>query len=149
MEEVIESTFSLLSSNHDHCSQRAEKTLEPVHLLALLDIKAAWFKKWMVRAVVSSFTFFFSLFRYQPPAPRLLPAARTLQQDGGSQAPREKVQAPGEWLKSAIDAPLPRFRQVGGGEAKTSQNKHERESRRDALQSAAEFHVLILPYEKV
>lgn len=49
MEEVIESTFSLLSSNHDHCSQRAEKTLEPVHLLALLDIEATWFKKWMVR----------------------------------------------------------------------------------------------------
>ncbi|XP_075893672.1 protein broad-minded isoform X1 [Nelusetta ayraudi] len=47
MEEVIESTFSLLSSNHDHCSQRAEKTLEPVHLLALLDIEATWFKKWM------------------------------------------------------------------------------------------------------
>lgn len=50
MEEVIESTFCLLSSNHDHgsASQRTEKTLEPIHLLALLDIKAAWFKKWMV-----------------------------------------------------------------------------------------------------
>lgn len=54
MEEVIESTFSLLSSNHDHCSQRAEKTLEPVHLLALLDIEATWFKKWMVRPFVFS-----------------------------------------------------------------------------------------------
>lgn len=52
MEELIESTFSLLSSNQDHCPQRAEKTLEPVHLLALLDVKATWFKKWMVRSVI-------------------------------------------------------------------------------------------------
>uniref|UniRef100_A0A1A8I4K1 Protein broad-minded n=1 Tax=Nothobranchius kuhntae TaxID=321403 RepID=A0A1A8I4K1_NOTKU len=44
MEEIIESTFSLLSFHHDRGS---EKTLEPVHLLALLDIKATWFNKWM------------------------------------------------------------------------------------------------------
>lgn len=65
MEEVIESTFSLLSSNHDHCSQWAEKTLEPVHLLALLDIKATWFKKWMVRVLLSPIFFiqvFFGFF---------------------------------------------------------------------------------------
>lgn len=50
MEEVIESTFSLLSFHHDHGSvyPETEKALEPIHLLALLDIKATWFKKWMV-----------------------------------------------------------------------------------------------------
>lgn len=50
MEEVIESTFSLLSLHHEHgsASPGTEKALEPIHLLALLDIKATWFKKWMV-----------------------------------------------------------------------------------------------------
>lgn len=50
MEEVIESTFSLLSYHHEYglTSPRSEKALEPIHLLALLDIKATWFKKWMV-----------------------------------------------------------------------------------------------------
>lgn len=49
MEEVIESTFSLLaySSENASSSPRFEKLLEPFHLLALLDIKATWFKKWM------------------------------------------------------------------------------------------------------
>uniref|UniRef100_UPI003AB09598 protein broad-minded n=1 Tax=Centroberyx gerrardi TaxID=166262 RepID=UPI003AB09598 len=49
MEEVIESTFSLLSLHPEHglTSPGTEKALEPVHLLALLDIKATWFKKWM------------------------------------------------------------------------------------------------------
>ncbi|XP_069580309.1 protein broad-minded [Brachyistius frenatus] len=47
MEEVIESTFSLLSLHHEHSSAGTEKPLEPVHLLALLDVKATWFKKWM------------------------------------------------------------------------------------------------------
>ncbi|KAG7219610.1 hypothetical protein INR49_018948 [Caranx melampygus] len=49
MEEVIESTFSLLSFHHDHgsTSPGTEKALEPIHLLALLDVKAAWFNKWM------------------------------------------------------------------------------------------------------
>ncbi|XP_060947669.1 protein broad-minded [Limanda limanda] len=44
MEEIIESTFSLLSLHHEHGT---EKVLEPIHLLALLDIKATWFNKWM------------------------------------------------------------------------------------------------------
>ncbi|KAF7658919.1 hypothetical protein LDENG_00005960 [Lucifuga dentata] len=44
MEEVIESTFSMLTFHHEHGS---DEGLEPVHLLALLDIKATWFKKWM------------------------------------------------------------------------------------------------------
>ncbi|XP_039980895.1 protein broad-minded isoform X2 [Xiphias gladius] len=49
MEEVIESTFSLLSFQHEQglTSPGTEKSLEPIHLLALLDIKATWFKKWM------------------------------------------------------------------------------------------------------
>ncbi|XP_038582947.1 protein broad-minded [Micropterus salmoides] len=49
MEEVIESTFSLLSFHHEHgsASPGTEKALESIHLLALLDIKATWFKKWM------------------------------------------------------------------------------------------------------
>ncbi|XP_029318719.1 LOW QUALITY PROTEIN: protein broad-minded [Cottoperca gobio] len=49
MEEVIESTFSLLSLHHEHgpASPGTEKSLEPVHLLALLDVRATWFKKWM------------------------------------------------------------------------------------------------------
>ncbi|XP_037837614.1 protein broad-minded isoform X2 [Kryptolebias marmoratus] len=47
MEEIIESTFSLLSFHHERGSTGAEKMLEPVHLLALLDIKATWFIKWM------------------------------------------------------------------------------------------------------
>ncbi|XP_056150177.1 protein broad-minded [Lampris incognitus] len=49
MEEIIESTFSLLSLHAEHglVSPGNEKPLEPIHLLALLDIKAIWFKKWM------------------------------------------------------------------------------------------------------
>uniref|UniRef100_A0A7N8YJ72 Protein broad-minded n=1 Tax=Mastacembelus armatus TaxID=205130 RepID=A0A7N8YJ72_9TELE len=49
MEEVIECTFSLLSHHHEYgsTSPGTEKFLEPIHLLALLDIKAIWFKKWM------------------------------------------------------------------------------------------------------
>ncbi|KAJ0026787.1 hypothetical protein NQD34_017787 [Periophthalmus magnuspinnatus] len=48
MEEVIESTFSLLAFHSDNASSpRSVKLLEPLHLLALLDIKATWFKKWM------------------------------------------------------------------------------------------------------
>ncbi|XP_040925357.1 protein broad-minded isoform X2 [Betta splendens] len=49
MEDVIESTFSLLSYHHDYgsASPGSDKALEPIHLVALLDIKATWFKKWM------------------------------------------------------------------------------------------------------
>nr|XP_040016630.1 protein broad-minded isoform X3 [Gasterosteus aculeatus aculeatus] len=47
MEEVIESTLHLLSFHHKHTSPATQKVLEPIHLLALLDIKATWFKKWM------------------------------------------------------------------------------------------------------
>ncbi|XP_077600350.1 protein broad-minded [Stigmatopora nigra] len=43
MEEIIESTFSLISFR---CNS-PEKTLAPIHLLALLDVQASWFTKWM------------------------------------------------------------------------------------------------------
>ncbi|XP_061560030.1 protein broad-minded isoform X1 [Phycodurus eques] len=43
MEEIIESTFSLLSLHRNS----PEKFLEPTHLLALLDVQATWFTKWM------------------------------------------------------------------------------------------------------
>lgn len=48
MEDVIESTFSLLSFHPKHTPPGTEKALEPAHLLALLDVRATWFKKWMV-----------------------------------------------------------------------------------------------------
>ncbi|KAA0708365.1 Protein broad-minded TBC1 domain family member 32 [Triplophysa tibetana] len=44
MEEIIEATLSLLSL---HSELGADKSLEPIHLISLLDIKATWFKKWM------------------------------------------------------------------------------------------------------
>nr|XP_057920239.1 protein broad-minded [Doryrhamphus excisus]XP_057920246.1 protein broad-minded [Doryrhamphus excisus]XP_057920253.1 protein broad-minded [Doryrhamphus excisus]XP_057920261.1 protein broad-minded [Doryrhamphus excisus] len=47
MEEIIESTFSLLCLHCEPASQAEEKALEPIHLLAVLDVEAAWFKKWM------------------------------------------------------------------------------------------------------
>lgn len=45
MEEIIEATLSLLSLDSE---LGADKSLEPIHLISLLDIKATWFKKWMV-----------------------------------------------------------------------------------------------------
>ncbi|XP_028653624.1 protein broad-minded [Erpetoichthys calabaricus] len=49
MEEIIESTLSLLSVTNEQSlrARGSEKTLELVHFQALLDIKATWFKKWM------------------------------------------------------------------------------------------------------
>ncbi|CAN9507510.1 unnamed protein product [Ophioblennius macclurei] len=47
MEEVVEATFSMLTLHQDQGSSRPERLLEPVHLLALLDVKATWFNKWM------------------------------------------------------------------------------------------------------
>lgn len=44
MEEVVESTLSLLSVKHE----ANPDFLSPVYFLALLDIKAVWFKKWTV-----------------------------------------------------------------------------------------------------
>ncbi|XP_060609239.2 protein broad-minded isoform X1 [Anolis sagrei] len=45
MEEIMESTLSLLSVKHDHAV--SPKSLDPVYFLALVDLKAVWFKKWM------------------------------------------------------------------------------------------------------
>ncbi|XP_054617419.1 protein broad-minded [Dunckerocampus dactyliophorus] len=47
MEEIIESTFSLLCLRCEPGSQAQETALEPIYLLALLDVEATWFKKWM------------------------------------------------------------------------------------------------------
>ncbi|XP_023652961.2 protein broad-minded isoform X1 [Paramormyrops kingsleyae] len=49
MEEIIESTLSLLAVQFEYSSgpQCTEKFLEPGHLIALLDIRATWFRKWM------------------------------------------------------------------------------------------------------
>ncbi|NXJ80886.1 BROMI protein, partial [Trogon melanurus] len=46
MEEVVESTLSLLSVKHDPNHPASPDFLSPVYFLALLDIKAVWFKKW-------------------------------------------------------------------------------------------------------
>uniref|UniRef100_A0A8C5NSN6 Protein broad-minded n=1 Tax=Junco hyemalis TaxID=40217 RepID=A0A8C5NSN6_JUNHY len=46
MEEVVESTLSLLSLKHKTNHPASPDFLSPVHFLALLDIKAVWFKKW-------------------------------------------------------------------------------------------------------
>lgn len=55
MEEIIENTLSLLAlhSEQGMSSPGSEKALEPIHLISLLDIKATWFKKWMVSQVLS------------------------------------------------------------------------------------------------
>ncbi|XP_075270262.1 protein broad-minded isoform X2 [Opisthocomus hoazin] len=52
MEEVVESTFSLLSVKHGLNHPASLDFLSPVYFLALLDIKAVWFKKWTIRAAV-------------------------------------------------------------------------------------------------
>ncbi|NXG80487.1 BROMI protein, partial [Baryphthengus martii] len=46
MEEVVESTLSLLSVNREPKNPASSDFLSPVYFLALLDIKAVWFKKW-------------------------------------------------------------------------------------------------------
>ncbi|XP_063245966.1 protein broad-minded isoform X3 [Prinia subflava] len=46
MEEVVESTLSLLSLKHKSNHPASPDFLSPMHFLALLDIKAVWFKKW-------------------------------------------------------------------------------------------------------
>ncbi|XP_072355460.1 protein broad-minded isoform X1 [Scyliorhinus torazame] len=49
MEEIVESTLSLLSVTHEQNlrGETSRRVLEPVHFLALLDTKASWFNKWM------------------------------------------------------------------------------------------------------
>lgn len=97
MEEVIESTFSLLSFPQQHTSPGTEKALEPAHLLALLDIKATWFKKWMVCFPQQAVVVFCFCFPHTFPPLRLSLAARRLQSDCGSQAPGEEIHVGGEF----------------------------------------------------
>nr|XP_020842618.1 protein broad-minded isoform X3 [Phascolarctos cinereus] len=47
MEEIVGSTLSLLSIQHDQSLLVSQKILDPIYFLALLDVKAVWFKKWM------------------------------------------------------------------------------------------------------
>ncbi|NXA47081.1 BROMI protein, partial [Nothocercus julius] len=46
MEEIVECTLSLLSVKLEPGRLASPEFLSPVYLLALLDIKAVWFKKW-------------------------------------------------------------------------------------------------------
>ncbi|XP_048154367.1 protein broad-minded isoform X2 [Corvus hawaiiensis] len=46
MEEVVESTLSLLSVKHKPNHAASPDFLSPMHFLALVDTKAVWFKKW-------------------------------------------------------------------------------------------------------
>ncbi|KAJ7408940.1 protein broad-minded isoform X4 [Willisornis vidua] len=52
MEEVVESTFSLLSTKLKPNDPASPDFLSPMYFLALLDIKAVWFKKWTINAAV-------------------------------------------------------------------------------------------------
>ncbi|XP_075410730.1 protein broad-minded isoform X2 [Tenrec ecaudatus] len=47
MEEIVESTLSLLSVKHHQSHLVSQKILDPIYFLALVDAKAVWFKKWM------------------------------------------------------------------------------------------------------
>lgn len=47
MEEVVESTLSLLSVTRETSQHTSQKPLDPIYFLALIDVKAIWFKKWM------------------------------------------------------------------------------------------------------
>ncbi|CAH6778190.1 Tbc1d32 [Phodopus roborovskii] len=47
MEEIVESTLSLLSVKHDQSHLASQKILDPIYFFALVDTKAVWFKKWM------------------------------------------------------------------------------------------------------
>ncbi|NXL87014.1 BROMI protein, partial [Alectura lathami] len=46
MEEIVESTLSLLSVKHNPNHPASPDFLSPIYFLALLDTKAVWFKKW-------------------------------------------------------------------------------------------------------
>ena len=97
MEEVIESTFSLLSFGQQHASPGTEKALEPAHLMALLDIKATWYKKWMVCFPLARCYCVASVLSHTFSPLRLPLAARRLQPDCGSQTPGEEIHVGGEF----------------------------------------------------
>ncbi|XP_054832856.1 LOW QUALITY PROTEIN: protein broad-minded [Eublepharis macularius] len=52
MEEIMESTLSLLSVKHEPNHRVSLKSLDPVCFLALVDLRAVWFKKWMIVASI-------------------------------------------------------------------------------------------------
>uniref|UniRef100_A0A8C5Q6I6 TBC1 domain family member 32 n=1 Tax=Leptobrachium leishanense TaxID=445787 RepID=A0A8C5Q6I6_9ANUR len=47
MEEIVESTLSLLSASQDPSFPSSQMHFGPVFFLAMIDTKAMWFKKWM------------------------------------------------------------------------------------------------------
>ncbi|XP_070273682.1 protein broad-minded isoform X1 [Myotis yumanensis] len=47
MEEIVESTLSLLSVKRDQSHLASQKILHPIYFLVLVDARAVWFKKWM------------------------------------------------------------------------------------------------------
>ncbi|KAL7987794.1 hypothetical protein Chor_006713 [Crotalus horridus] len=47
MEEIMESTLSLLAVKHNLSLIASSEFWDPVYFLALVDLKAVWFKKWM------------------------------------------------------------------------------------------------------
>jgi len=51
VDEIVSSAFSLLSLSYSNPS-----LLGPAHFLALLDPKASWFRKWMVRVCTCRLT---------------------------------------------------------------------------------------------
>lgn len=53
----MESTLSLLSVKHEQSHLVPQKILDPIYFFALVDTKAVWFKKWMVRKNVFSLSF--------------------------------------------------------------------------------------------
>lgn len=93
----MESTFSLLSLHPKHTPPGTEKALEPAHLLALLDIRATWFKKWMV----SSARWDCAASPLSNSSLCLSPSARRLQSDRGSQTAAEQIQVSGEHTSSS------------------------------------------------
>lgn len=52
LESVLESTFNLLSASSVGGFASGVQCMSPLHFLALVDPKATWFKKWMVRLAV-------------------------------------------------------------------------------------------------
>lgn len=61
MEEIVENTLSLLSVKHDQSHLVTQKILDPIYFFALVDTKAVWFKKWMVRKKWNVFILFSAL----------------------------------------------------------------------------------------
>ncbi|XP_054993126.1 protein broad-minded [Sorex araneus] len=47
MEEIVESTLSLLSIKYEQSHLVSQKILDPIYFIALVDTEAVWFKKWM------------------------------------------------------------------------------------------------------